>query len=144
MEITLNITANSIDSVPPLNYSKWLQDWIALNKPSPTTDTVPQEAQHISFLLLPQEWKHLLETYPYQDLVTFFLQGLTEGFRISYNYTLNTLKPARTNMKSAFTHQAVVEEYIQKELTLSRMPGPFPHHSIHGGQVNTIKQTLGG
>ena len=136
MEITLDTTANSTDSAPPLNYSKWLQDWIALNKPSPTTVTVPQEARHISTPLLPQEWKHLLENYPNQDLVTFFLQGLTEGFRIGYNYTLNTLKPARISMESAFSHSAVVEEYIHKELTLSRMAGPFPHHSIHGGQVS--------
>ena len=60
MEITLDTTANTTDFAPPLNYSKWLLDWIALNKPSPITVTVPQEARHISTPLLPQEWKHLL------------------------------------------------------------------------------------
>ena len=138
MEITLDTPANSKDSALPLNYSKWLQDWIALNKPSPTNVTVPQEAQHISTPLLPQEWKRLLEAYPNQNLVTFFLQGLIEGFRIGYNYTLNTLKPARTNMESAFSHSAVVEEYIHKELTLSRMAGPFPHHSVPVSRFGAI------
>ena len=31
---------------------------------------------------------HLLQAYPNQELVTFFLQGVTEGFWISYDYTL--------------------------------------------------------
>ena len=39
-------------------------------------------------------------------------------------------------MESAFLHSTIVEEYIHKELTLSRMAGPFPHYSIHGGQVS--------
>ena len=39
-------------------------------------------------------------------------------------------------MESTLSHSAVVEDYIHKELTLLRMAGPFPKHSLHGGQVS--------
>ena len=124
------------DPVWPLDYTEWLQDWTRLNKPSSTDIIVPLEAQHIATPLLPLEWGHLLATHPNRKLVAFFLQGLTEGFRIGYDYTSNTLKPAKTNMESALSHTAVVEDYIHKELTLSRMAGPFLQGNIQGGQVS--------
>ena len=124
------------DSVRPLDYTEWLQDWTRLNKPSSTDIMVPLEAQHIATPLLPLEWGHLLATHPNRKLVAFFLQGLTEGFRIGYDYTCNTLKPAKTNMESALSHTAVVEDYIHKELTLSRIAGPFLQGNIQGGQVS--------
>ena len=76
-----------------------------LDNPSATNITLPPESQHISTPSLPLVWKCLLTAYPNQELVSFFLQGLTEGFRIGYDYTLNTLKPARTNMESALPTQ---------------------------------------
>ena len=100
------------DPVQPLDYTEWLQDWTRLNKPSSTDIMVPLQAQHIATPLLPLEWGHLLATHPNRKLVAFFLQGLTEGFRIGYDYTFNTLKPAKTNMESALSHTAVVEDYI--------------------------------
>ena len=103
-----------------------------MNKPSLIDIIVTVDTQHIATPLLPLQWGHLLATHPNRKLVTFFLQGLTEGFRIGYDYTFNTLKPAKTNMESALSHTAVVEDYIHKELTLSKMAGPFLQVNIQG------------
>ena len=40
----------------------------------------------------------------------FLLQGLTEGFKIGYDYTSKTVKSAKTNMESVLSHSAVVED----------------------------------
>ena len=76
---------------------------------------VPLEAQNIATALLPLKWGHLFSTHPNRKLVAFFLQGFTEGFGIGYDYTFNTLKPAKTNMESALSHTAVVEDYIYSQ-----------------------------
>ena len=75
---------------------------------------------------------YLLAAYSNQELVTFFLQGLTEGFRISCDCIF---KP---NMNSVLFHSAIVEEYILSH-TLFRMAGAFPYHSIHRGQVRRFE-----
>ena len=103
-----------------------------MNEPSSTDIKVLLEAQHIATPLLPLEWGHLLATHPNRKLVIFLLQGLTEGFRIGYDYISNTLKSAKTNMESTLSHTALVEDYIHKELTLSRMAGPFLQDNIQG------------
>ena len=131
------------DPVQPPDYTEWLQDWTRLNKPSSTDIMVPLEAQHIATPLLPLEWSHLLATHPNRKPVNFFLQGLTEAFKIGYDYTSNTLKPAKTNMESALSHTAGVEDYIHNELTLSRMVGPFLQGKIQGSseQIWSYSQT---
>ena len=120
------------DPVQLPDYTEWLWDWTRLNELSSTDIMVPFEAQHITISLLPLEWGHLLATHSNRKLFTFFLQGLTERFITGYDYTSNTLKPAKTNMESALSHTTVVEDYIHNELTLSRMAGPFLQGNIQG------------
>ena len=90
----------------------WLQEWTALNQQSPVVVLVPVEAQQIMTLLITMQWSTLLATYPDQDMAAFFMQGLTNGFRIGYQYGNGHLKSAVKNMASANFHPKVVEEYI--------------------------------
>ena len=115
--------------------SAWLREWAALNQWSAAVCVQP-EAQQITTTLIAQQWSLLLATYPDQDVAAFFLQGLTNGFRIGYQYGDNQLKSATRNMASALSHPTVIEEYIKDELSLSRLAGLFHKQAIEGGQIN--------
>lgn len=114
----------------------WLREWTALNQQSPEEVLVPPDAQQITTPLIKQQWSSLLATYPDQDMANFFMQGLTNGFRIGYRYGNGHLKSATKNMASAILHPKVVEEYIANEVSLSRVAGPYRKHMIKGGQIS--------
>ena len=46
---------------------------------------VPESAHLIHTPLIPTAWSELLSSYPDQQLVQFFLRGITEGFQIGYS-----------------------------------------------------------
>ena len=70
-------------------------------------------------------------------MVEFFLQGLSEGFRIGFDYASPiTLKSAKTNMQSARLHAEVVDDYLQTEISLGHVAGPFLAEAIRGGHAS--------
>ena len=62
------------------------------------------------------------------------INGITNGFRIGFNYT-STLVPARRNMSSTKINAKVVDDYIQEELDSRRLI-TIPHDSIPGIQLS--------
>ena len=78
----------------------------------------------ISTPLSVQEWSKALAMHPDQAFTRYIHRGLCFGFRIGFDRS-SKLKSADTNMHSAFEHQQVVTEYLQKELSMGRMLGPF-------------------
>ena len=82
------------------------------------------EAHHIQTSLSKATWQHHLKDYPHQDLVKFFLDSISNGFRIGFSGT--NLQSAKKNLKSATDHPEVVDIYLQHELSLGRMSGPYP------------------
>lgn len=54
----------------------------------------------------------------------YLLDGMKYGFRIGYNWA-NPRKPAKSKMPSTHEHPEVIDKYIQKELNLGRIAGPF-------------------
>ena len=69
---------------------------------------------------------HTLSQYSNQQLVQFFLQGISEGFHIGYSYhTGSTLKTAKKNLVGARQHPRVVDEYLSNELSHNRIVGPY-------------------
>jgi len=123
-------------------YSTWLWEWTSLNQQAPDAVLVPPEVQQITTPLIKQQWNTLLATYPNQDMAIFFIQGLTNGFRIGYQYSNGHLKSATMNMVSAIAHPKVVEEYIANEVSMSRVAGPFQKHAIKDGQVSWLESYL--
>ena len=59
----------------------------------------------------------MLQGHPNRDLVHLFLIGITQGFKIGYNYRTATHKPARWNLPGAISHPEVVDEYLQTEVS---------------------------
>ena len=113
-----------------LDYEKWLPEWKKQLSLAPVTPTVPAVAQTISTPLDLSVWCYFLRGYPDRDLVHFFLQGLSEGFRIGFNYQHTVLKSARKNLACAISHPSVVDEYLQAEVKLSRVAGPLASSSL--------------
>lgn len=70
------------------------------------------------------QWRTILASHPDRAFARYVCDGIRTGFRIGFNYTTQ-LKPATANMQSALTHPEVVTAYIQKELSLGRLLGPF-------------------
>ena len=82
-------------------------------------------------------WKSYFSKYPIHQLVEFFLQGLTKGFCIGFDYaSIITLKSAKSNMESVRFHAEVVDKYLQTEISVGHVAGPFPPHVISDGHAS--------
>ena len=103
---------------------------------SPSTIHVPPQARLITTPLSSSAWEYLLAEHPHQELVRFFISGISNGFRIGFKHTNSVLKQARKNMESANAHKDVVSIYLQEELTKGRVAGPFAHSLISYGQIS--------
>ena len=106
------------------SYDQWLPDWLNHLISGSRPVTIPMEACHIQTPLNKATWQYHLRDYPYQELVKFFLESVSNGFRIGYNGI--NLQSAKKNLTSATAHPDVVDKYLHHELLLRRMSGPYP------------------
>ena len=67
---------------------------------------------------------------PDKNLVHFFLQGISEGFRVGFNYQHCTLKISKKNLACATSHLSVIDHYLKTEVKLSRLAGPLTPSSM--------------
>jgi len=64
--------------------------------------------------------------YPNQQLVEFYLKGISKGMHVGYSYHIGSnLKAAEKNLEGARQYPQVVDEYLSKELHLNRTAGPY-------------------
>lgn len=78
-----------------------------------------------------------MSNHPDRTFVGYILNGLQHGFRVGFDYAC-PLQMARHNMPSALLHEPVVGEYIQKELALGRILGPFPPGALDSLHINRM------
>jgi len=69
-------------------------------------------------------FQHELRHHPNPDKVVYVVQGLREGFHLGFNYS-TSLKSASGNMASALQNPQVIDNYLQSEVQLGRVAGPF-------------------
>ena len=96
----------------------------ALNK-YPEVPMIPQSACKISTPLNTQNWHQYLLGHPDQELVSYFLEGISAGFRIGLSTPAHSLHSAHRNLRAALLHPQIVDGYLQTELSLGRISGPF-------------------
>ena len=113
-----------------LAYTDWVDEWTSQGTASPDTVIVPANAAIISTPLNSVAWQVMLQDHPNRDLVSFFMLGIMQGFRIGFNRPYHTLRSARKNLGSAIEHPKVVEEYLAAEISQNRVAGPFTRSSI--------------
>ena len=94
----------TLSSRTPLSPTTSLKDWYTINTP-----------------LRINEWRLQLKEHPDPDFVAYILRGITEGFRIGFNYQDHTCESAKRNMKSALDNPQVVREYLALESKLGRI-----------------------
>ena len=104
-------------------YPQWLQQWLSHLTPTPLFSKTPLQASHIHTPLNHAAWVHHLCHHPHQDLVQYFLQCISSGFRVGFDGT--GTRSAKNNLQSAVAHPTVVDDYIHHELSLERISGPY-------------------
>ena len=109
---------------PHLSYELWLQEWAKYLNNAPVEPTIPLSASQICTPLIRKSWSRHLQNHPNQELVHFFLSGISQGFRIGSSRKTSTLLSAGKNLQGAISHPEVVNEYLKEELSLQRIWGP--------------------
>ena len=89
----------------------------------PTFQQDPLQASNILTPLRYATWQGHLRPHPHQDLVQYFLQGISTGFRIEFDGS--STQSAKNNMKSAVDHPAVIDDCLHDELSVGRISGPY-------------------
>ena len=106
-----------------LPYDQWLKTWLDHLTPVSSPRKIPPEAYRIQTPLIKEVWRHHLHSHHHQDLVQYFLNSISNGFQIGFQGT--NLQSAKKNLLSATAHPNIVEEYLEHELSLGRMSGPY-------------------
>ena len=82
-----------------------------------------------------------LSSYPNQNLVLFFLKGISTGFRIGYQTHAPNLHSCKNNLQGALSHLEVVEEYLQTEIELGRVAGPCASSELPATHISRFGVT---
>ena len=106
-----------------LSYSQWVQQWLSHLASIPLFSKTPTQATNILTPPRYTTWQCHLRPHPHQDLVQYFLQGISTGFRIGFDGS--STHSAKNNLKSALDHPTVIDDYLQHELLLGRISGPY-------------------
>ena len=103
----------------------WLKKWLKI-KATPIRVKILPSACLISTPLSAPTWTKLLDANPNRQLVQCFLNGITNGFQLEFNHTDSSVKPVKRSLPLPTAHREVVEEYLQHEISMQRVAGPFP------------------
>jgi len=118
------------------NYHDWIPAWKAHLEGLPTDVQVPLEARNNSSPLQPRNWRKLLSEHPNRPLVEFFLNGITDGFRIGYRQQPKPLQSAKCNLSCALQHPDTVKNYLAEEISAGRVAGPFSKPLVPNAHVS--------
>lgn len=83
--------------------------------------TLPQELTAIYTPLVLAVRREKLAGYPDPAFSNYILKGISEGFRIGYNFGTKPLGSCSCNLLSAKQNPSVVDEYLSTELALGRI-----------------------
>ena len=108
-----------IKSIP---YHQWLQQWLSHLTPIPLFNKTPVQASYIHTPLTHATWMQHLRHHSHQDLVQYFLQYISTGFRVGFDGS--STHSTKNNLQSAVDHPTVVDDYLHDELSLGRISGP--------------------
>ena len=133
------LIGNPQDILPDIT---WLEKWLEITATPTIVPKIPPSACVISTPLLLPAWTDLLAGHPNQKLVKFFLDGISNGFRLGFDHTKFILKSAGRNLPAAVAHPEVVIEYLQHEISMKRVAGPFPVlHDVHISRFGVIPKS---
>ena len=80
--------------------------------------------------LVVDEWVKQLKYHLDGEYKEYLLTGLRRGFRIGFNYGSHHYRNAKTKLKSALQNPAIVDQYLEMKVGLSRILGPLEPLSL--------------
>ena len=113
----------------------WLSNWV--NHMARAVGSLIQLPNIACSIVTPATWSYLLRHHPSPALVEFFMQGISKGFQIGFDYTTTNLCSAKRNVNSTKEHPMVVQEYLRKEVVKGRVAGLFRRELVPHAHVNT-------
>ncbi len=97
---------------------------------------VPDELKSVESPLVVSQWSSLLKDHPDKQFAQYVLTGIAEGFRIGFDYVWAECRSAQSNLRSAESNPDVVETYLQEEVALDRVVGPWPPGKFPSIQIS--------
>ena len=112
LEIPQTVSNEPATMTTSLPYDRWLPLWKERLSTVPDLPVVPPSACKINTPLNAKNWQHHLSTHPNQNLVLYFIDGISNGFRIGISTLVQVLQSARKNLQAVLLHPQVVDEYL--------------------------------
>ena len=84
-------------------------------------------------------WDELAESLPNQEAVSYVSRGLKEGFSLQFHPI--PLKSVSRNMPSSYRNPEVIDSYLEEEVRLGRVAGPFselPMGNLHINRFGVV------
>ena len=128
------MTVMQVLSLGPGPY-KYMTDLLYLESKQPPFPMAPELTGGGESPLLPyiQNWQFHLRDHPDAQYQQYLLKGLTEGFRVGFDWS-QQLSSAKQNMPSVTKEPQVVQDYIKKECAAGSFIGPFSSPTLSNGQ----------
>ena len=101
-----------------------------------TLESVQAELRQLKTPLVRDEWVACLREHPDRDFVSYLVKGISDGFRVGFDYSDHTCHSAKANMQSAINNETVVQERLQAEVNLGRVIGPLEADEFPTVQVS--------
>ena len=117
------MTCNNTINCAGYPYTSDLMHLQSCINPSPIA--LPNEFTKITTPLNAKAWSHFLQFHPDQDYAQYLLTGITQGFRVGFQYASQALLSAKSNHPSAADHPDIVLKSLKAELTKGRLLGPL-------------------
>ena len=95
----------------------------------------PPVCNRVTTPLVYAEWASQLKFHPDIQFRDYILEGIINGFHIGFDPSKSQCVSAKRNMRSALQHSSVVEEYLEKEISMHRIVGPLGG-SVVGVHIN--------
>ena len=107
----------------------------------PTGIAVPSELQEVDSPLRHclQAWRAMLHNHPDELFRDWVVAGITDGFRIGFNWS-SPLTSATRNIPSAYEQSQAVDKYVADEVAAGNLieMGPRTAAGAHSIQINRI------
>ena len=84
-------------------------------------------------------WDELAESLPNQEAVSYVSRGLKEGFSLQFHPI--PLKSVSRNMPTSYRNPEVIDSYLEEEVRLGRVAGPFselPMGNLHINRFGVV------
>jgi len=96
---------------------------------------LPPQLRRIVSLLQWQVWDAWLSGHHNKNFRDYIVYGAREGFWIGFNYQCPCLL-STSNLRSAGSHPAVIDEFLGAEYAAGRVLGPFNPHNFPLVQIS--------